>query len=89
MRAAARERPRPLALPERKRKSNDAGAESQFCRVRIPVLQSAASVVGQVLSLLIHCVQGGYIIILISYICLHYNDFQVCCYRGKLCISYL
>jgi hypothetical protein len=28
MRATARERPRPLALPERKRKSNDAGAES-------------------------------------------------------------
>ena len=34
MRAAARERPRPLTLPERKRKSNDAGAESQFWRVR-------------------------------------------------------
>jgi hypothetical protein len=28
VRAAARERPRPLALPERKRKSNDASAES-------------------------------------------------------------
>jgi hypothetical protein len=34
VRVVARERPRPLALPERKRKSNDAGAESQFCRVR-------------------------------------------------------